>query len=538
MAYKFILKDAFRQLLWRLISAFAGFYVITLITPYIGPLRYGDYSTILKYFAIWSALADFGLYVIALKDLWKIKHDQEQQKNADTTHDRHQISLYYSKFVTSRLLIALIVYSIALLIAYCIPAYISNPYILRWLPLGMIFSASFVASGISQLPFQLYRQMHHVTIGIVLARISQLWLLLLTIYVLFPVGSVDFNDYPTSSSLTAFLLIVVSVIASALVQFVYTLRQGGRILPLYRHIDRSFSWWLICKNIQYGLAYYMSSFHTLIVLILLSIYYPTVDGFVFVGMWWLALSFIEMLLIIPPSIANGVMHRTSHYSLDQKKTSYGNLLLIMILLAGCIGIYLISNAHDIISIVAWSQYLSTSDTIWSDQLLPWFAIVLLLNFVKQTLNYLFVSTNMQHTLLWVNGIGVLIGTSIGLPLIIWYGLLWWMITQVLLEVLFVMGSLIIAYQKHILPIISLWRLMYIILVIITGLCINIWIQLLFSWYYSCITLDSWLFGYCYVASFLLSSAISGGVVLLMSRSLIKILFTWLTIENDTDTIIQ
>ncbi|USN54767.1 MAG: hypothetical protein H6765_09925 [Candidatus Peribacteria bacterium] len=43
--------------------------VIKLITPFLGPLRFGDYSTILKYFAIWSAFADFGLYVIALKQL-------------------------------------------------------------------------------------------------------------------------------------------------------------------------------------------------------------------------------------------------------------------------------------------------------------------------------------------------------------------------------------------------------------------------------------------------------------------------------------
>jgi O-antigen/teichoic acid export membrane protein len=47
----------------------AGFLVIKIITPYLGPLRYGDYSTILKFFAIWSAFADFGLYVIALKKL-------------------------------------------------------------------------------------------------------------------------------------------------------------------------------------------------------------------------------------------------------------------------------------------------------------------------------------------------------------------------------------------------------------------------------------------------------------------------------------
>lgn len=75
MSYKLVVKDAFRQILGRIISAIGGFLVVKLMTPYLGPLRYGDYSTILKYFAIWSAFADFGLYVIALKKLGSIKEN-------------------------------------------------------------------------------------------------------------------------------------------------------------------------------------------------------------------------------------------------------------------------------------------------------------------------------------------------------------------------------------------------------------------------------------------------------------------------------
>jgi len=72
-SYKLVVKDAFRQIFGRIVSAIGGFLVVKLMTPYLGPLRYGDYSTILKYFAIWSAFADFGLYVIALKKLGSLK---------------------------------------------------------------------------------------------------------------------------------------------------------------------------------------------------------------------------------------------------------------------------------------------------------------------------------------------------------------------------------------------------------------------------------------------------------------------------------
>lgn len=69
-----VIKDALWQIVGRVASAIGGFLVIKLITPYLGPLRFGDYSTILKFFAIWSAFADFGIYVIALKQLGKIKN--------------------------------------------------------------------------------------------------------------------------------------------------------------------------------------------------------------------------------------------------------------------------------------------------------------------------------------------------------------------------------------------------------------------------------------------------------------------------------
>lgn len=68
-AHKLVIKDAVWQLIGRIISAAFGFLIIKIMTPYLGPLRYGDYSTILKYFAIRSALADLGLYVLAVKQM-------------------------------------------------------------------------------------------------------------------------------------------------------------------------------------------------------------------------------------------------------------------------------------------------------------------------------------------------------------------------------------------------------------------------------------------------------------------------------------
>ena len=119
MSYKLVVKDAFWQIFGRILSAIAGLLVIKMITPYLGPERFGDYSTILKYFAIWAALADFGLYVIALQKLGKIKEE---------SYDK--LKEYYAKFVSTRFLLIFVVYTTAIVVAYLIPAYSSNPYLI------------------------------------------------------------------------------------------------------------------------------------------------------------------------------------------------------------------------------------------------------------------------------------------------------------------------------------------------------------------------------------------------------------------------
>lgn len=132
----------------------------------------------MSYFALWSALSDLGLYVIGLKELGKLKHEFGIHTPADLDHlspsQKEQFSQSISQFVRARIGQIIIVYSIAILVAYLIPSYSDNPYIARGLPLGMLFSAGFMIAGIIQLPIQLFWKMEHVSIALILARISQL----------------------------------------------------------------------------------------------------------------------------------------------------------------------------------------------------------------------------------------------------------------------------------------------------------------------------------------------------------------------------
>jgi len=463
MSYKLVIKDAFWQILGRIFSAIWWFIVIKLISPYLWPLRFGDYSTILKYFAIWSALADFWLYVVALREIWKLKNNSSNE-----TEEKSKLSEYYSKFVTSRFVNVIVVYGLALLVAYFIPSYTSNPYLIYWLPLWMLFSASFMMAWIIQIPLQLYWKMEQLSIGLIVARLAQI-IILIWLIIMFP----KFVSDGSVLSIWIFITILVSVVASWVVQWIYVYFVWRKYLPFKWIFDWSFTKGHIIKNLRYWLAYYLSSFHTLVVLILLSIFYPTTEWFTYVWIWAVWLALIEILLIVPSSLGNSIIHKISWYTLEEKTKSFGYLMTFIIWIWMVFLINFDIFDKSIIYFVAWEKYLTTWSQIWADYILPFLAFVLLLSFIKQIFNYLFVATDLQNKLFNINLFGVLIWVSVWLPFIIKYNLIWWIITQTLLEILFVIWAIFISYKNKVFPKIE-WK--YFFIIIWTMICI------LWLWY--------------------------------------------------------
>jgi hypothetical protein len=69
-----------------------------------------------------------------------------------------------------------------------------------------------------------------------------------------------------------------SVVGSSLGQNVEISLRARKYLPLKIIRDWKFIWATIRKNWNYGVSYYFSSFHTLLPLLFLTWFYPTVSG--------------------------------------------------------------------------------------------------------------------------------------------------------------------------------------------------------------------------------------------------------------------
>lgn len=470
------------------------------MSPYLWPLRFGDYSTIMKYFAIRSALADFWLYVIAVRTLGRLKES-----------DPMKLSQEYGKFIGARFVNIIIVYTVALILAYFLPAYTSNPYIIRWLPLGMVFSATFMAAGIIQLPLQLFWKMEQLSIGLVLARIAQIAALIAIIYRAYP--NIQFDGSHISK--IAFIGVIGTVLISAMTQFIYVFWQAHKILPIKIQFSRDFIRNEIRSNRQYGLAYCLSSFHTLAVLILLSNYFPTAQWYTYTGIWALALALIEIFLIIPSALGNSLLHKVANDTTEQKRKSFGKFLEIIRRIGCVIGINLFVRSNNIIDIVWGTSYISSDrSTPWANHILPFLGIVLALSFIKQVYNYLFVAQEKQNVLLGINLIGVIVWLSIGLWAIPHYGIIGGIVTQLTLEIAFVMGSIITAYRYNMLPYIH--RQSVGIITIATIIIAYLW----------------WIYIYPYTPStiqFFIYASIANVAILWLSYNYLRKTARWLTV---------
>jgi len=329
-----------------------------------------------------------------------------------------------------------------------------------------------MAAGILQLPLQLFWRMKDLSVGLILARVSQIIILVFTLFVLLP--NVNFTNWEPKS-IIAFGLILLSVVASGITQLLYVLHKSNQKLKLKVKFDKAFTKDIIKSNRKYGVSYYLSSFHTLIVLIFLSNFFPTSQWFVYTGIWWLWLTLIEVFLIIPSALWNSLLHNVASYDKKGKQKSFWNLMTLVVRVWSIIIINMLLFNNEIIHTISWSDYIGTSlSNPWSNTILPFLAIVLFFSFIKQIFNYIFVANDKQNKLLNINLFGVVIWLSAWLYLIPNFQIVGWIITQVFLELLFVWWAVYVAYRCKVLPKINRKKMLSLL-----GISTSIWLL----WYY-------------------------------------------------------
>ena len=135
--------------------------------------------------------------------------------------------------------------------------------------------------------------------------------------------------------------------------------------------------------------------------------------------------------------------------------------------------------RDIILFVSSREFLWTWDSLatwWSNQILPFLGIVLFFSFIKQIFNYLFVSLEKQNVLFKINLTWVVVGVLVALFVIPKWNLLGWIIVQVLIESIFMLWAMAVAWKLKVYPKFNrkacLQILWILVIMLISGLFIN------------------------------------------------------------------
>lgn len=146
----------------------------------------------------------------------------------------------------------IVIYTLAICVAYLIPAYTSNPFIVWGLPLAMLYSASNMFVGIQQLPLQLFWKMNRLSRSLIIARISQLVVLIPAVYFFFQ--GILFDDLEhaiTPTMILAFCAVIFSVVASAIGQNVDVHLRSKELLPFKIVFDKTFIKDILKQNRKY-----------------------------------------------------------------------------------------------------------------------------------------------------------------------------------------------------------------------------------------------------------------------------------------------
>jgi O-antigen/teichoic acid export membrane protein len=292
------------------------------------------------------------------------------------------------------------------------------------------------------------------------------------------------------------------VVASALWQNVDMHLRSRNLLPFKIDIDLKFIKWIFKENRKYWFSYFFSSFHTLIVLMFLGWFFPTSAWYEYVWYWALALSLLEILLIIPSSLGNSLLHKIPTYSNLDKRKSMWNLLTLVAWIWWIIAIDFRVFNRDIILFVSSKDFIWSRDSLttwWSNQILPFLWIVLFFSFIKQIFNYLFVSLEKQNVLFKINLTWVIVWILIALFVIPKRNLLGWIIVQVLIETIFMVGAMIVAWKLKVFPKFqkkAWFQILWILaIMLVSGFFINGWLDnheiswrlfLIFAWIYNLI----------------------------------------------------
>jgi O-antigen/teichoic acid export membrane protein len=361
----------------RLIIGALSLVVVGILTRYLGPTGYGQYSAIFAYLYVFTAIADLGLYTIMVREISRISDHTQERSVA-------------SKIFTLRLVTILVLICLADLLVFAFP------YPLK-VKLGILIASLFsVGSSLTQILmgiFQKYLRLYLVSISDVVARLVQLAALVVLI---------RFE--------TGLLWFVAIVVFSEVVHFTMVYYFSRPLIKIKPVLDSSY----FLQTLKTALPIAVSLIFVLIYFkldtVLLSIMKPAQD----VGIYSVAYKVLEAVIFLPAIYIGLVMPILSKHAFTKRaefiktfRKAFDVLSIFVWHFAG----YLFLMSYWVVKIIGGGNFLN------SGPVLKILSLAIFLIFFGNLGGNAIVALNLQKKALWIYLVGAVVNLSLNLILI-------------------------------------------------------------------------------------------------------------------------
>lgn len=396
---KKILGSTAIQVFGRIITALASAALVNVLSNYLGIAGYGQYAAVYELLALFTILADFGLFVIAVREMSRDKADR---------------SFILGNILGMRIMTSVIALGLAIGWVYAVQKYEGT-----WVPLGVLISSLGVLftlmQGTLSSILQVELKMLHATLPQVLGRLLNIaWVLVIIFYV-----------FSGGASLEAFAWIMAGSVVTNFFTLIWTYVVARKIVPIRPRFEGTYWWQILKRDFPYGLALVLGTVYFRIDSTLIPLLREK-DGYEQLGIYSVAMRILEILNILPVYFMNSslptLVRRTEEGKGDDARVfqmCFDFLLIIALPMAA--GLFLL--AYPVVSLIAADEFLSqTSEGFFgSDFALQILVFSMIFSFFGNLFTFGLIALGKQNQLLWICGFAAFFNIALNWFLIPIYG---------------------------------------------------------------------------------------------------------------------
>lgn len=411
--FKKIASNTISQIFSKVFTAIISIFLISILTKYLSIEMYWQYNKIYNYLAIFWFLADLWLYTISIREISK---------------DKSKAQKIIWNMMSLRLILWFIIILFSISIAFFLPWYNSETALISILIVWFFTVINLLNSSVLSL-MQSFMKIEFSAFTFVLWKIINLLLIYIIVLLIYP-------KYATFNFDNSFILIMLAWLIWVIINFILNFYYANKIAK----ITLLFDFWYIKKlfidSLPYWIALFLSVVYFRVDTVILSLMEVWSKWDLSIAMYSLPMKIIEVLMVIWVFFLNSLLPILSSYFKDnlfsEIKILLNNSFKFLFWFASLIIVLWLLFKKHLILVLATPDYLDKSINIYtSNDVFTIILFILLFYFISLIFNYIFIASNNEKILLYINLFITIFNIIWNIILIPKYSFVWaWIITLI------------------------------------------------------------------------------------------------------------